>query len=148
MNHPDLEIQRILFLRSKIKKPFELTVAGISMLPILHEGDTITVCRKDFYEIGDILVFFYKQNELLVHRLLKIEKKRYYCKGDNAFRLEDISEEQILGAILLENDPHHTMEFVCDSYQINRIFRKLKYNVEMAKQSTEYELYRKKYLEV
>lgn len=148
MNQSILEAQKILLLRSKSKKPFNLTVAGISMLPILHEGDTISVCSKETYEIGDILVFFYKQNELLVHRLLKIEKGRYFCKGDNAFRLEDISAEQILGAVLLENDKHKTEEFINDSYRINRIFRNCKYNTELTRQEAEYQLYRKKYLEV
>lgn len=147
MNSSVMEIQKILLLRSKIKKPFNLIVAGISMLPILHEGDTVSVCRKDSYEIGDILVFFYKQNELLVHRLLKIEKDRYFCKGDNAFRLEDISDEQILGAVLLENDLHKTEEFINDSYRINRIFRSYKYNIELTKQDPEYRLYQNKYLE-
>ncbi len=89
MNQHDLKIQKILMFRSRIKKPFRLSVAGNSMLPILHAGDSILVCRKDIYEEGDILVFFYKQNELLVHRLLKIKNGRYFCKGDNAFRLED-----------------------------------------------------------
>lgn len=147
MNQSTTEMKQILLLRSKIKKPFNLTVEGISMLPILHAGDTIAICRKDSYEIGDILVFFYKQNELLVHRLLKIEKNRYFCKGDNAFRLEDISEDQIIGAVLLESDPHKTSEFIDASYRINRIFRRCKYDAELTKQEPEYELYRKKYLE-
>ncbi len=147
INKSTLEAKKILLLRSKIKQPFHLTVKGISMLPIFHAGNTISVCRKDSYEIGDILVFFYKQNELLVHRLLKIEKNRYFCKGDNAFRLEDIAAEQILGAALLENDPHKTEEFINDSYRINRIFRNCKYNTELTKQDPEYRLYHKKYLE-
>ena len=148
MNQPVPEIQKILLFRSKIGKPFQLTVAGTSMLPILHAGDAISVCRKDIYEIGDILVFFYKQNELLVHRLLRIENDRYFCKGDNAFRLEDISADQILGTVLLENDPHKTDEFINDSYKINRIFRKCRNNTELTKRDPEYQIYYRKYLEV
>lgn len=140
--------KEMLLFRSKIKRPFELTVSGVSMLPVLHEGDTISVCRKDSYEIGDILVFFYKQEELLVHRLLKIEKGRYFCKGDNSFRLEDISEDQILGSVLLENDPHRTEEFIEASYRINRLFRSCKYDAELTKKHEEYTQYCKKYLEV
>lgn len=148
MNLPVSGIKSVLLLRAKSGKPFDLTVSGVSMLPVLHENDTISICRKDRYEIGDILVFFYKQDELLVHRLLKIEGDRYFCKGDNAFRLEDITEEQILGAVLLENDPHRSAEFIADSYKINRLFRKCGYDTEKVKQEPEYRLYRKKYLEV
>ena len=143
MNSSISEMQKILLLRSKIKKPLNLIVSGTSMLPILHDGDIVL----DNYEIGDILVFFYKQNELLVHRLLKIEKDRYLCKGDNAFRLEDISKEEILGAVLLENDKHKSEEFINDSYRINRIFRSCKYNTELTKQEAEYQHYRKKYFD-
>lgn len=148
MNLPISGIKSVLLLRAKSRKPFELTVSGVSMLPVLHDGDTITVCRKDCYEIGDIMAFFYKQDELLVHRLLKIEGDRYFCKGDNAFRLEDICEEQILGAVLFENDPHRNAEFIADSYGINRLFRRCGYDAEKAKKEPEYRLYRKKYLEV
>lgn len=67
----DLTPKQLLLLRAKVKKPFELSVDGISMLPILHPDDSIKVCAKDEYTVGDILVFFYKDDSLLVHRLLK-----------------------------------------------------------------------------
>lgn len=146
MNQHDLKIQKILMIRSKIKKPFRLSVAGNSMLPILHAGDSILVRRKDIYEEGEILVFFYKQNELLFHRLLKIKNGRYFCKGDNAFRLEDISAEQILGAVLLENDPHKTSEFINDSYNISLIFKSFRYDTVLTKQKVEYQVFHEKYL--
>ena len=118
----------LLRLRSKIQKPFSLTVSGVSMLPVLHDGDVISVCGRDDYAVGDILVFAYKNGGILVHRLLKIENGRYFLKGDNALRLEDVSKEQIFGAVLLEEDPHRTAEFISASYQISRIFRKCGYN--------------------
>lgn len=148
MNQSVPEALNVLMLRSRIRKPFNLTVSGVSMLPVLHAGDIISVCRKDTYEIGDILVFIYKNNDLLVHRLLKIEKDRYFCKGDNSFRLEDISSNQIVGAVQLENDPHRTAEFANDSYRINRIFINNKYDISITKQDPEYHRYHKKYLEV
>lgn len=147
MNQSVPEAINILMLRSRIPKPFNLIVSGVSMLPVLQAGDIISVCRQDIYEIGDILVFVYKNNDLLVHRLLKIEKDRYFCKGDNSFRLEDVSANQIIGAVQLSNDPHDTVEFVNDSYQINRIFRSNKYDILATKQTPEYHRYHKKYLE-
>ena len=71
---PQQMLYKALFIRARYG--VELTVTGSSMEPVLHHGDTITVQNKESYEIGDILVFLYKHQELLVHRLLKIEKGR------------------------------------------------------------------------
>lgn len=136
-----------LFLYSKLKKTFELRISGTSMKPILHEGDTITVCRKDKYMIGDIIVFLYKNNNLLVHRLLKIQNGRYFCKGDNSFRLEDIYIEHIVGAVILEFDRNNTFEFIADSLKISKLFRMNRYNSDITMASPEYIEYKQKYLE-
>ena len=142
----DLTPKQLLLLRSKVKKPFELSVDGISMLPILHPGDSVKVCAKDEYAVGDILVFFYKDDSLLVHRLLKVENGRYFCKGDNAFRLEDIEKQNIVGAVMLDHDVNNTPDFIAASYSISRIFRKMAYNSERTKLSAEYAEYARKYL--
>ena len=81
------------------KKSVEITVAGSSMNPVLKDGDRIRIEHRDSYAIGDILVFSYKNQELLVHRLLQIKEGKYFCKGDNSMRLEDIAEDQILAAV-------------------------------------------------
>ena len=135
-----------ILLRAKIRRPFELTVSGTSMLPVLNHGDTISAIAKDKYEPGDILVFIYKQGEILVHRLLKFENERFYCKGDNSFRLEDIGIEQIIGAVILENDPHRSNAFIHDSYSVNRAFRRCKYNAAETVMTPEYISYRNTYL--
>ena len=79
----------------------EITVTGYSMEPTFFEGDRITVARSDSYAVGDILVFTDHGN-LLVHRLLEIGEC-YLCKGDNAFRTESISAEQIFGKVIFVN---------------------------------------------
>ena len=141
-----LTIKQSLLLLTKIKRPFELTVNGMSMFPILYSGDNIKVCAKDDYSIGDIIVFFYKENTLLVHRLLKIENGRYFCKGDNSFRLEDVEKKDIIGAVQLEYDAHNTPEFIAASYSISRIFRKCGYNTDIIKLTDEYLHYADRYL--
>lgn len=147
MIHSITEALEALKIRAKIKKPFSLNVFGTSMLPIIHEGESIPICRKDDYEIGDILVFIYKQDRLIVHRLLKIQGERYFCKGDNSFELEEFGFGQIIGAVLLEDDPHRTTEFVLDSYHINIIFKECGRDIGRTKQTEEYKSYYKKYLE-
>lgn len=142
-----LEKINILNLYSKFKKQFEIRVAGESMNPILHDGDIITVCRKDNYQLGDILVFIYKNNEVLVHRLLKVHHNQFYCKGDNSFRLENFDEEKVIGSVVLDFDRNNNPEFIRDSLLISKLFRHSKYNTEIIKSLPEYLEYRKKYLE-
>ena len=146
MNITTEKAAQVLLMRAKSSTCFNLNVSGNSMFPVLQDGDIISVCKKSEYEIGDILVFIYKNGDILVHRLLNVKDNRYFCKGDNSFRLEDIGVEQIIGAVILENDPNHSINFIHDSYAINRIFRKCKYDITMTKETAEYVQYWHKYL--
>lgn len=131
----------------------QISVSGISMSPCLFESDIITVEKQSPYKVGDILVFVYKYGELLVHRLLKITNGKYYCKGDNSFRLEDIDELQIIGKITSIQRNNITMDvpavnedFINMSYQVNREFRKCGYDAEKTKESEVYKKYEAQYL--
>lgn len=128
-------------LRSKGQA--EITVTGISMQPTLFEGDTVTVEKCEEYRIGDILVFGYKNEGILIHRLLKYDG-RYFCKGDNAFRLEDIEYDQIMGKTVLANNmpirPWGEWEIAL-SHLVNREFVKLRYDTSEVKKSNIYRLY-------
>ncbi len=142
----DISTKHFLTLLSKIKQPFDLTVSGTSMHPILNPGERIKVCAKNDYTVGDILVFYYKNDVLLVHRLLKIENGRYFCKGDNSFRLEDVEKSAILGAVIQIKDVNNTPEFISASYTINRVFRRCGYDIEKTRLTPEYTAYWQNYL--
>lgn len=122
----------------------EITVTGVSMEPALREGDRIEVRRGGDYAPGDTLVYPYKGGELLVHRLLKKEG-RCFCKGDNAFRLEDVEPEQIFGRVAAVNGvpagrwPAWKIDW---SYRVNRMFIKCRYDPEKTKQTEIWRLYR------
>ena len=140
--------RKILIARAKAqnKKAFTVSVSGSSMEPVLYEGEHVEVLPQVAYEVGDILVYYYKQEGLLVHRLLKIQDNRYFCKGDNALRLEDVEREAIVGAVQLEQDPHRTREFIEMSLDVNAVFRQTGYNRARTLQSETYQLYHAKYL--
>lgn len=138
-------MNKILFAQLRSGRDMTITVSGVSMNPILYEGDAITVHNSTTYEIGDILVFMYK-GELLAHRLLKIEKNRFFCKGDNAFRLEDLPPEAICGKVICCNGqpiPSAPGWLVDLSYKVNREFRKCRYDVVETKKSGIYRFYYK-----
>ena len=138
-------LYKTLFLLSR--HGVELTVSGTSMLPVLRPGDTIMIRKKDSCGPGDILVFLYQNSELLVHRLLKIEAGRYFCKGDNSFRLEDVDDTQIIGAVSLPDDPHRSDEFIASSLDVARSFRRCDFDREKTMQTDVYQNDKKRYLE-
>lgn len=132
----------------KLYKPFEITVAGISMNPILYEGDVVTIQPQENYIIGDIVVFTYKYGELIIHRLIDIQDVDYFCKGDNSFRLEDITKEQIIGKVIAVNRGSHFItipscsdEFIILSKALYRAFFKCGYDIEKTKKTNEYNEY-------
>lgn len=129
-----------------VKGESTLTIGGVSMMPVLRHGQTVTVFRPEHYAVGDVLVYEYKNEGLLAHRLLKIENGRYFCKGDNSFRLEDVTAVQILGKIIIADDPNNTPEFVEASLGISRLFRASGYDIEKVKLTPQYEEYKGKYL--
>ena len=136
----------ILNAMMKYKGSCDITIQGTSMEPILHAGESYTLTKQEKYTVGDILVYEYKNEGLLAHRLLKIERNRYFCKGDNSFRLEDITEDQIIGKIETV-DPNNTSEFIEASYKISKLFRKCRFSHEEIIKQDEYIEYRRKYLE-
>ena len=136
-------LHKILFANLRAGREMTITVTGVSMEPTMRAGDSIVVCRAETYNVGDILVYSYK-GELLVHRLLKLENGRYFCKGDNAFRLEDVTAEEIAGKVTLCNGqppPPFPREHVALSYLVNRTFRKCGYDTTKIKQSGIYRFY-------
>ena len=65
---------RLLPAVLKAKGSAELTVAGVSMQPTLRAGDIVTLAACEAYSPGDIIVFSYKNEGLLIHRLSPLEK--------------------------------------------------------------------------
>ena len=142
--NPNL-LYKLLFARLGCGHPVEITVEGVSMNPTLYESDIVTVKQESSYEIGDLLVFLYK-GKLLVHRLLKTDGNTYYCKGDNAFRLEDVPLTDIAGKVILHNGAALAPVpswLPALSYRVNRVFREKRYNVEQTKKSGTYRFYKK-----
>ena len=143
-------IEKLLKSQTRAKKQIEITVVGVSMNPTLFERDIIVVLPQDKYELGDILVFNYKNGELLVHRLLDVKEHKYFCKGDNSFRLEDIDKEQIVGKVIAVKRNNEIMilkqrdnRLIILSKLVSRAFHKCRYDIEKTKQTKIYQLYEK-----
>lgn len=87
-------------LQSTSGEPFPVLVEGVSMNPTLWEGDTVLAVRQPDYEPGDILVFDYGKEGILIHRLLIVAHGLYHMRGDNAVRIERVSLKRIYGKVI------------------------------------------------
>jgi signal peptidase I len=82
---------------------FRFQARGYSMTPAIRDGDIITVSPlQDFLpRRGDVLAFRHpEQPRMLVHRVLHVEKRKFFFKGDNCPEADGwMPAENILGLI-------------------------------------------------
>ena len=145
---------KLLAAMKKTGKPFELTVTGFSMNPILYEKDMVSVLPSEPYNIGEILAFVYNDEELLIHRLIEIKDGMYYCKGDNALRMEKITIEQVFGKVsaVRRNGqdiplPPCTGKLIIMAKAVNNVFFKRRYNPEKTRETYMYKMYKKIFID-
>lgn len=122
----------------------KIGVQGESMEPTLYAGDTIQVVKEE-YRPGDILVFTYKNSELLVHRYVGERHGIILCKGDNSLRLEDIDKNAIIGKVKMiqfgkreYSLPPLPDDLISMSWQIGRLFHRNRYNAVLTRQEPIY----------
>jgi signal peptidase I len=102
---PNLKISTLRELWQQTNEQHWLPVHGISMLPLLHEGDNILISH-DLSSVrrGDILVF-QQADGLVAHRVVRILKQPdhaqiYLTKGDNCSRFDyPLFEPEVLGRV-------------------------------------------------
>jgi hypothetical protein len=92
-------------LRSIVDKglPFRFRAGGFSMIPMIRDGDVITVfpLKRRLPRLGDVLAYAHPASDcLVVHRMIGKRDIKYLLKGDNAI-LPDvlIPRENILGHV-------------------------------------------------
>ena len=95
-----VDAKAMMEFHKKIDKPFEVTVNGESMQPTLYNGDIVRISCDKEYKIGDIVLFKYRDEGDLLHRIISIENNVYSCKGDNALRIEYILFRHIIGKVV------------------------------------------------
>ena len=88
------------------KGQLQLTVHGNSMMPLLKDGDSVTVKKCDEYKIGDIVAYFMNvdgQLKIVVHRVVLKRKEYLLTRGDNNNFIDKIKVKNclVLGVVLL-----------------------------------------------
>ncbi len=129
-----------------------VTVGGESMAPVLHNGDRVVVTWRDNYAVGDILMYDYKEEGALLHRLLEIRDGHFFCKGDNSYRLEEVTEADIYGVAIAVVRDGKEVPLVCpeglpqSSLAVHKHLKELGLKLEALHKSELYQTYKKRYL--
>jgi signal peptidase I len=83
---------------------FRFQAKGYSMTPAIRNGDIITLSPLRNIELrrGDVVAFRHPERpQMLVHRVLHAQVKKYFIKGDNCSEADGwIPAENILGLII------------------------------------------------
>lgn len=56
--------------------------------------------RKKKLNKGDIALFTYHNEGEIAHRIISIKESVFYCKGDNAFRIEEVPLSCMIGKVV------------------------------------------------
>ncbi|MDO4756303.1 MAG: signal peptidase I [Parabacteroides sp.] len=78
-------------------------VKGNSMIPQFADGDVVLVEKKDTYNVGDVIVFWFRDCMWVLHRIISIDEGTVTCRGDNAKSesiIEVIEAKDILGKVV------------------------------------------------
>ena len=86
-----------------VGESFELHVKGYSMLPMLGYGDDLIIVRRVDTEesiVGRIAMFRGMRGQIIVHRVLSVEKERVVLRGDgNIIQTEECQRGEIIGVV-------------------------------------------------
>ena len=141
MNRKDI-VQALLKTQT-----LEVVVMGDSMYPVIHQQDVAIVEAVGEYNVGDIIVYQY-EGEMLVHRIIKKTATTYFCKGDNAFRLEKIEDTDVVGKVckLFRSGKRIPLlkvnnQFIEMSYKIHMLYLKNKFDKNIVKGTKIYKNY-------
>lgn len=88
---------------------------GISMLPLLKEGeDIVRIEPSNDYQKYDVVLFKRDNNQYVLHRIIEIKKDKYHIKGDNAEVIDIVDKDSILGKMV---GYYHHDEYIATSYE-------------------------------
>ena len=76
-----------------------LDINGVSMEPLIYEGDLLCIETRPEYFIGDIVVVVDMQCRILVHRIVRFTDDMIITKGDNTVAIEESLKTNCLGIV-------------------------------------------------
>ena len=90
---------------------FIKTTAGISMKPLFRDrcDRSVIVSVSKPPKKYDV-VLYRRDNDLVLHRIIKVREDHYVIRGDNCINLEYVKKEQVIGILseFYRGDRHYT----------------------------------------
>lgn len=117
-----------------------IIVRGISMQPLIRDGDLVRIERCNCYQSGDIVVALDLLGRLLIHRVIDVKHGSLLIKGDNAVAAEKVRKEHCFGRVV-EIRTNEGRKFKIKNSAKNRIIAVL--SKRMHKKWTKYANYDK-----
>jgi hypothetical protein len=84
-------------------KRVRLTVSGSSMFPFIRDGDVVEIeGLNSKIRVGDVLLVRKNEETYVLHRVVKIEKDKFFLRGDYSsclegpFRKEDVVARAVI----------------------------------------------------
>lgn len=100
MEQNDLNREKV-YTKFKLKNGnCKVRIAGISMEPFLHNGQYIIAATANDYNVDDVVLYYYKDEGLLIHRVIYKYNEQFFCRGDNSHRIERVNLDEILGKMI------------------------------------------------
>ncbi len=85
-----------------LSKHLIIKVKGESMLPTLIEGEKVIIdpiFKESDLQIGDIILFYDFEYDLVLHRLICKDYNKFILKGDNGDIVDIIEFKNIIGKV-------------------------------------------------
>ena len=79
----------------------QLLVVGHSMVPMLRNGrDRVTLIpAQRSLKAGDVIFFQRNADQLVLHRIIRMDGKCFLCSGDHQHQLEKVHPQQIIAVV-------------------------------------------------
>jgi len=106
----------------EVNQNISFVIKGTSMKPFFIDMVTeVFIKKKITYKKYDICLFEYN-NQILLHRLIKI-KDKYIFKGDNSSNTEEVDETDILAYVYKFSNNNKTVDVRSFKYKLRvRLF--------------------------
>ncbi len=77
-----------------------LVVSGISMLPMLrNRQDSVILIPPNNPCTGDVILYRRSNGRYVLHRIIAMQGKDYFCCGDNQAEREFVSRRQVVAVV-------------------------------------------------
>lgn len=111
-NSPDNFLLQEMCERLKAGHTVVMAFGGASMQPIISgRGEKVTLrplAADEEVKKGEVYLFFHERH-FVIHRLMKVEGEEYVFRGDNCYRYERVTRENVLAKLMAVQRPDGTM---------------------------------------